>query len=80
MIDLHYTTTSRIPPLAEITPRTSRNDRRDIAGRFEDGAWQFSLAPEQFGGTFDFSLVLDRAQPMDEQRLTVTAVDGEVYI
>ena len=60
MILLRYKTSYWIPPIAEITLRTERNDWKDLTGRYEEGGWTFELPAETFAGTWEAKLVLDR--------------------
>jgi hypothetical protein len=77
MILLRYTTSYWVPPIAEITLRTERNDWKDLAGRYENGGWTFELTAETFAGTWEAKLVLDRAIWMNDPNLTLTVAEGE---
>ena len=79
MILLRYKTSYWIPPIAEITLRTERNDWKDLTGRYEEGGWTFELPAETFAGTWEAKLVLDRAVWMNDPNLTFTVAEGETH-
>jgi GMC oxidoreductase len=79
MILLRYKTSYWIPPIAEITLRTERNDWKDLTGRYENGGWTFELPAETFAGTWEAKLMLDRAVWMNDPNLTFTVAEGETY-
>jgi GMC oxidoreductase len=77
MIVLRYKTSYWIPPIAEITLRTERNDWKDLPGDYDEGAWIFKLEEETFAGTWEAKLVLDREVWMNDPNLTITVAEGE---
>ena len=79
MILLRYKTSYWIPPIAEITLRTERNDWKDLTGRYEEGGWTFELRAETFAGTWEAKLVLDGAVWMNDPNLTFTVAEGETH-
>jgi hypothetical protein len=79
MILLRYKTSYWIPPIAEITLRTERNDWKDLRGRYELGGWTFELPAETFAGKWEAKLVLDGAIWMNDPNLTFTVADGETH-
>ena len=79
MILLRYKTSYWIPPIAEVTLRTERNDWKDWPGRYELGGWTFELPAETFAGTWEAKLVLDGAIWMNDPNLTFTVADGETH-
>ena len=79
MILLRYKTSYWIPPIAEITLRTERNDWKDLPGRYEEGGWTFELRAETFAGTWEAKLVLDGAVWMNDPNLTFTVAEGETH-
>jgi hypothetical protein len=79
MILLRYKTSYWIPPIAEITLRTERNDWKDLRGRYELGGWTFEIPAETFAGKWEAKLVLDGAIWMNDPNLTFTVADGETH-
>ena len=79
MILLRYKTSYWIPPIAEITLRTERNDWKDLPGRYEEGGWTFELRAETFAGTWEAKLVLDGTVWMNDPNLTFTVAEGETH-
>src|SRR5262245_6842574 len=79
MILLRYKTSYWIPPIAEITLRTERNEWKDLPGRYEEGAWTFELPAETFAGTWEAKLVLDGVTWMNDPNLTFTVSEGETH-
>lgn len=80
MITLEFRTRYYVPPLAEITLRTDRNDWQDIVGLFTGTGWRFELPADGFTGAFRFKFVLEGGQWMEGDDGTVTAQDGGVYV
>ena len=79
MIFLRYKTSYWIPPIAEITLRTERNDWKDLPGRYEGDGWAFELPAETFAGTWEAKLVLNGAIWMNDPNLTLTVGEGETH-
>ena len=79
MILLRYKTSYWIPPIAEITLRTERNDWKDLPGRYERDGWTFELPAETFVGTWEAKLVLNGAIWMNDPNLTLTVGEGETH-
>jgi hypothetical protein len=79
MILLRYKTSYWIPPIAEITLRTERNDWKDLPGRYEVDGWTFELPAETFAGTWEAKLVLNGAIWMNDPNLTLTVGEGETH-
>ena len=79
MIFLRYKTSYWIPPIAEITLRTERNDWKDLPGRYEGDGWTFELPAETFAGTWEAKLVLNGAIWMNDPNLTLTVGEGETH-
>ena len=79
MILLRYKTSYWIPPIAEVTLRTERNDWKDLPGRYEVDGWTFELPAEIFAGTWEAKLVLNGAIWMNDPNLTLTVGEGETH-
>ena len=64
MIILRYKTSYWVPPIAEVTLRTARNDWKDFTGRSENGGWTFE--PEAiYAGTV---LAVPRKSPAGPEK------------
>jgi hypothetical protein len=79
MIFLRYKTSYWVPPIAEITLRTERNDWTDLRGHYSEGSWIFELAAETYSGTWEAKLALDREIWMNGPNLTFTVAEGETH-